>query len=615
MSNLLRVTDYILAAVARLGVKHVFLVPGGGAMHLNDALARSSDLEFVANHHEQASSIAAEAYARINETLGVAMVTTGPGGTNAVTGVAGAWIESVPMMVVSGQVKRADLMKDSGVRQKGPQEVDIVSIVKPITKYAVTVLEPKTIRYHVEKAIHLATTGRRGPVWLDVPLDVQASVVDIDELEGYAPELVSTSSDLKAKVSAVIELINKAQRPLIVAGHGVRLSGAARQFRQLYEELNIPVATTWNALDLISSDHTLSIGRPGTVAQRPPNFAVQNSDLLICIGARLDNVVTAFNPAKFGREAKKVIVDVDLHELEKFDMPIELAICADAREFIEAMLERRSEFVQVDRQSWHERLALWKRRYPVGEGVPIPTSGAISHYDLVRVLSKHLPEDSLIVTGSSGLAIEIFYSGFQNKPGQRVFLTSGLGAMGYGLPAIIGAGMAYGKEFFGIESDGSFQFNIQELMTIRALNLPVRMIILNNQGYASIRNTQRNYFEGRYIGTGSESNLLLPDIAEIARVVGIPAISIADASTLDEQIAYTIQQKGPFLCDVKLVKDEALWPKCSAIPQPDGSMLSMPLEDLSPLLSRDELRENMLIKLAPESEKVIVETPPVPTKK
>jgi acetolactate synthase-1/2/3 large subunit len=597
-----RVADYVFAAIAAEGVATVFMVPGGGAMYLADALGLAKGVEFVPNHHEQASAIAAEAYARINGHLGVALVTTGPGATNAITAVAGAWIESVPMLVVSGQVKRADLKGDSGVRQRGPQEVDVVSLVRPITKYAVTVMEAADIRFHLEQAIYLATTGRRGPVWLDIPLDIQASLVDPSTLQPFAPE-VKPKPDLTDAISQAVDLINRAERPLILAGHGVRLAGAAEAFRALYERVMIPVVTTWNAMDLIPANHQLSVGKPGTVALRPANFAVQNADLLLTIGARLDNVVTAFNPAQFGRMAKKIVVDVDAAELNKFTHPIDVKVEADAADFISALLSACNRVERRDRHPWLERCAAWKRRYPVNDGAAFAESGAISHYHLVQVLSEEISEDTLIVTGSSGLGIEAFYTVFQNKPGQRVFLTSGLGSMGYGLPAMIGAGIANGRvPFVGVEGDGSLQMNLQELATIRAQNLPVRIFIINNGGYASIRNTQRNYFEGRYVGTGSEAGLFLPDIVAVAQAMDIAARRVTDAADLREAVKQTLAQRGPIILDVCVQKSETLWPKAAALPQPDGSMLSMPLEDMSPLLPREELRGQMLVPLAPESE-------------
>ncbi|OBI13361.1 acetolactate synthase [Mycobacterium sp. E2497] len=604
MSTTVRLADYLFARVREEGVDAVFLVPGGGAMYLVDALGQNSELRYVPTHHEQAAAIAAEAYSRINGHLGCALVTTGPGATNAITGVTGAWIESVPLLIISGQVKRADLMGESGVRQQGPQEVDIVSIVKPITKYAMTVLDPSEIRYHFEKAVHLATTGRRGPVWLDIPLDVQAAQIDASTLQGFTRETNETRN-LAADAAEVIDLINAAERPIILAGHGIRLAEAAGDFRNLYEALGVPVATTWNAADLIPSNHHLCVGKPGTVALRPPNFAIQNSDLILAIGARLDNVVTAYNPAKFGRHASKIIVDVDPAELNKFsaDMKIARAICADAQDFISAMLAQRSQFAMKDRSSWLDRCNGWKARYPINDGMPFPKSGIISHYHLTKVLADEIGENTLIVTGSSGLAVEIFHTGFANKPGQRIFLTSGLGAMGYGLPAMVGAALASGaKSLVGIEGDGSLMMNIQELQTIRVLDLPLKLFLFDNGGYASIRNTQRNYFEGRYVGTGPEARLGLPDFVQLAKANGIDSMRIDDAADLESGVRKALSQRGPVIVDVRVQTDEALWPKSAALPQPDGTIRSMPLEDMSPLLPRAEFRANMIVPLDPASE-------------
>ncbi|MBF0294216.1 MAG: thiamine pyrophosphate-binding protein [Magnetococcales bacterium] len=611
MTTPVRVADYIFSFVARLGVEVVFMVPGGGAMYLVDALGQNPDLKAVANLHEQASAIAAEAYGRVKGCIGVALVTTGPGATNAITGVAGAWIESIPLLVISGQVKRADLMGSSGVRQMGPQEVDIVSMVRPIVKYAVTVMDPRMIRFHLEKAVDLATSGRHGPVWLDVPLDVQASLIDPETLPGLEEPTAAiglTGNALEEAARTTLQLLANAQRPLLLAGHGVRLAEGAELFRQLYERLRIPVAATWNAMDLIPHDHPLCVGRPGVVALRGGNFAVQNCDLLISIGARLDNVVTAFNPTGFARAAQRVVVDIDANELAKHPMELAQSIQADAREYIAALLrltEGQEVLPGAGRAAWLDRCADWKRRYPIADGKPFPDSGAISHYHLVKILSEEIPEGSLIVTGSSGLGVEVFYTGFNNRPGQRIFLTSGLGAMGYGIPALLGGGAAWqGTMIVGIESDGSLQMNIQELQTLVAMNLPVHLFIINNSGYASIRNTQRNYFQGRYVGVGPGSGLHLADPAQVAQAMGIPSMVIADAAELRSGIREALSRPGPVLCDVRVVHDEALWPKTAAIPQPDGSLISMPLEDMSPLLSRDELRANMLIPLAPASEKV-----------
>lgn len=605
MNEPYRVADFIADFVADLGVKHIFLLPGGGAMHLVDAAGKCDRIKVVACLHEQAAAISAEAYARINENLGVAMVTTGPGATNAVTAVAGAWIESVPLMVISGQVKRADMLRGAPLRQKGVQEVDIVSMVKGITKYAVTVENPEDIRMVMEQAAHLARSGRAGPVWIDVPLDVQGAPIDPANLAGWLEGDNSQKQQITSQsMETLCQLLSHAQRPLILAGHGVRLAGGAAIFRRIVESLNIPVVTTWNALDLLPYDHELLVGRPGVVALRAPNFAVQNCDLLISIGSRLDNIITAYNPRGFARVAKKVVVDVDQNELDKLDMDIDVAVCAGAKDFLEQMGLATKGLVCPDLTAWHARCADWKNRYPV-EGLPFPKQGAISHYAFVETLSEAAPENTIIATGSSGLAVEAFYTAFRNKSGQRVFLTSGLGSMGYGLPAAIGACFANAcRPMVAVESDGSLQLNIQEFATVRAFNLPISIVVMNNGGYASIRNTQKNYFKGRYVGTGPEAGLWLPNLEDIAKTYEIPYCQINDMSQLGETLKRVLTQPGPHLIDVRLVSNETLAPKVAALPQADGSMLSMPLEDMSPLLSREELRANMLIPLLPASEAV-----------
>lgn len=599
-----RVADYIADFIAGLGVKHVFLLPGGGAMHLNDAVGKHPDLDVVACHHEQAAAIAAEGYCRINENIGVAMVTTGPGATNAITAVAGAWIESVPLLIISGQVKRADLLRGAPLRQKGVQEVDIVSVVEPITKYAITVQQPEDIRRELERAVFLAQDGRAGPVWIDVPLDVQGAPVTIESLAGF-DEPASTVAALDPAVLAQVRaLLEAAERPLILAGHGVRLSGAAAAFRELIESTGVPVVSTWNAMDLLPYDHPLYVGRPGVVALRAPNFAVQNADLLITIGCRLDNIITAYSPRDFARNARKVVVDVDLHEIAKLDMSIDVAITSDAGRFIQA-LAGSLQGTSFDRPQWLARCQDWKARYGVNDGKPFPATGPISHFQFADALSEAVPENTLVSTGSSGLAVEVFYTVFRNREGQRVFLTSGLGAMGYGLPAAIGACFANGcKPMVAVESDGSLQLNIQELATLRGFNLPICLVVMNNGGYASIRNTQRNYFDGRYVGTGPEAGLWMPDLQELAQAYHLPFKRISDVSELERGLAQALQEPRPMIVEVLLMNDEALSPKVAAIPQADGSMTSMPLEDMTPLLSLATLEEEMAGNLAQVSRRV-----------
>jgi acetolactate synthase-1/2/3 large subunit len=482
------------------------------------------------------------------------------------------------------------------------QEVDIVKIVKSITKYAVTVERPEDIRMVMEHAAHIARSGRAGPVWIDVPLDVQGAPINPEDLAHSQNDTDETvTPDYTAQLAQLQRLLREAKRPLLLAGHGVRLAGGAQLFKTLAERLDIPVVTTWNALDLLPYDHPLLVGRPGVVALRAPNFAVQNCDLLISIGSRLDNIITAYNPRGFAREARKVVVDVDTNEIAKLDMDIALPVTADAADFLQAWLDTKTEEFP-GWSEWKARCADWKRRYPVNDGAAFPSSGVISHYQLMDALSDALPENTVISTGSSGLAVEAFYTIFRNKPGQRVFLTSGLGAMGYGLPAAIGACFAGKRQpMVAIESDGSLQLNIQELSTLRAFNLPICLIVMNNNGYASIRNTQRNYFDSRFVGTGPEAGLLLPDLEKVAATYDLPFMRITDVAELPVKLAQALSQARPMLVDVRLVTDEALAPKVSALPQPDGSMQSMPLEDMTPLLPLATLQAEMLVALTPQS--------------
>ncbi|MFT3757632.1 thiamine pyrophosphate-binding protein [Thauera sp.] len=601
MTQPIRVADYLMAALAEHGAEHVFLLPGGGAMHLNDALACEKRLLPVPCHHEQACGIAAEAWGRVRGTFGVCMVTTGPGATNVITPVTGTWIESVPMLVISGQVKRADRLGDRPLRQGGVQEVDIVPMVRSVTKYAVTVDDPQQIRYHLERALYEMRSGRAGPVWLDIPLDVQATRIDPIQLPGFTPPAARTT-ELGTAAQDVLALIARAERPLLLAGHGVRLAGAAAAFAALAERLQIPAVTTWNALDLLPWEHPLNAGRPGVVALRGANFAVQNCDLLISIGSRLDNVLTAYNPRGFARHARKVVVDVDAAEIAKLDMDIDIRVAADAADFIAALASATLPAQRTDTSAWRARCRDWKTRYPVNDGQPFPASGPISHYHFTSALSDAIPADTLVSTGSSGLAVEVFYTVFRNKPGQRVFLTSGLGSMGYGLPAAIGACLAHGgRPMVAVESDGSLQLNLQEFATLAAQRLPVTLVVMNNGGYASIRNTQRNYFEGRYLGTGPEAGLLLPDLEKIALTYGLPFARIDDAGGL-ASLGTLIGGTGPRIVEVMLTPDETLFPKVAAMPQADGTMVSMPLEDMSPLLPLEQLEAEMLVPLLPVSQ-------------
>jgi acetolactate synthase-1/2/3 large subunit len=597
----IRVADWIMQKLASEKVQHVFLLPGGGAMHLNDALACEPRLTPVPCHHEQACGIAAEAYGRTNPAgFGVAMVTTGPGATNILTPVAGAWIESLPLLVISGQVKRPDALNGRPLRQSGVQEVDIVAMVRPVTKFALTVQRPEDIRKNLEEALWQMRSGRPGPVWLDIPLDVQAAPVSPESLAGFEPEPIHRiPMAMDQQIENINALLMGSKRPLILVGHGVRIAGAADLLKQVAEKLGIPCVFTWNAADMMHWDHPLYVGRPGVVAARAPNFAIQNCDCLIVIGCRMDNIITAYNPKGFARYAKKIVVDIDANELSRHEMPIEVSVHADAKSFLESWMARPA--VVGPWEPWRQICQDWKSRYLPLEGKVFKPTGPISHFHFAEALSQAIPEDYLVITGSSGLAVEVFYTAFRNKKGQRMFLTSGLGSMGYGVPAAIGACEgARRKPTVCVESDGSLMLNLQELVTLKQMGLPMTLIIMNNNGYASIRNTQKNYFEGRYVGSSPQSGLLIPDFMALAEALGIECVRV----TKVEGINPTLFSDRLRVVEIILEENEVLAPKVSALPQADGSIISMPLEDMSPLLPRDVLRAEMLVPLDPASEKI-----------
>jgi acetolactate synthase-1/2/3 large subunit len=603
---MLKLSDYVLNFVADQGVKHVFLVTGGGAMHLNDSLARCRAITPVCNSHEQASAIAAEGYAKATSNLGVAMVTTGPGGTNAVTGVAGAWLDSTPMLFLSGQVKRPDRMFDSaglklGMRQLGVQEVDIVSIVGPITKYAVTVTDPAEIRYHLEKAVYLARSGRPGPVWVDIPLDVQAYPIgDPASLRGFDPIELAPHADealLAEQVKAVIEALNRSERPLLFAGNGIRLARGEQEFHQLRKLLEIPIAATWCAADLVPSGDRLNVGRPGAVAARGANFALQNSDFLLAIGVRLDFAITGYAPENLAREAHKVMVDIDAAELRKLQPYIQEPICSDAKAFLGEFLKQSGAVEPRPRLPWKDRCADWKTRYPVVTEEHRTSPGPISVYHLAEVIAEEVEPTDVLVSGSSGSAIEIFLLACPVRSGQRIYHTAGLGAMGFGIPTSIGACLAaQGRRTICVDGDGGFQFNIQELETVARLQLPIKFFVLNNNGYASIRASQKNYFGKAEIGCDGETGLTIPDISRVAGAYGVKTTVLESQQDLRSAVRAILATPGPMVCDVRVIPDEVRAPRLSSAQRPDGTFVSKPLEDLWPFLERREFLSNMIVK-------------------
>ena len=606
---MLKLSDYVLQFVADLGIKHCFLVTGGGAMHLNQSLATETRMTPVCNSHEQASAICAEAYAKATNELGFCMVTTGPGGTNAVTGVTGAWLDSTPVLFVSGQVKRPDRMFDAitgkplGMRQLGVQEVDIVSIVRPITKYAETVLEPNDIRYHLEKAVYLATNGRPGPVWIDIPLDVQASPIDETQLRSFDPtqfshaDGVHNPSDVPAEVAKVIERLNSAERPLLFAGNGIRLARAEKEFEELRQLLGVPTVATWCAADLVPSDDPTYVGRPGSVAARGANFALQNCDLLLAIGVRLDFAITGYAPQNLAREAHKIAVDIDAAELGKLHPYLQQPVCADAKVFLTELLKHKDQIRPRSIDAWLARCADWKTRYPVVTDEHRKPEGRVSIFNLAEILgTESKPEDQLVV-GSSGSGIEIYLLACPTLHSRRLYHTAGLGSMGYAVPMALAVSVANpGKEVIAVDGDGGFMFNIQELETIHRLNLPIKFFVLNNNGYSSIRASQTAYFKKPTIGTDSTTGLTVPNLSDVGQAFKLSTYVIKDQSDLRAEVRKVLDMPGPVLCDVNVLPDEVRAPRLQSYQKPDGSFVSKPLEDLFPFLPREEFLANMIVK-------------------
>ena len=599
-----KVSDYIASFLADRGVRHVFMLTGGGAMHLNDSFGSESRIRVICNHHEQACAMAAEAYARISGGLGVINVTTGPGGINAMNGVFGAWVDSIPMLVVSGQVKRELCISTHGLpglRQIGDQEADVVSMVRGITKYAVMVTDTRSIRYHLERALHLASAGRPGPCWIDVPIDVQAGQIDPETLPAYDPaedRVLDASVQLPELCAEVLQRIATANRPVILAGEGIRGSGGLEVFDRVIRRLGVPVATGWQAIDLLASGDPLYCGRPGDLGNRAGNFTVQNADLLVVIGCRLSIRHTSHSWQAFARHAYKIQVDLDPSEFRKPTVRIDLPIHCDVRAFLEE-LARQIEQHKVDAEQHLDWLCWCKERvarYPVV--LPrhrVVKDDRINPYHFVETLFHHLTPNDVVACGN-GAANVVGFQAAVIQRGQRVFCNTGDASMGYDLPAAIGAAIARdGQRVICLAGDGSIQLNIQELQTLVHHGLPVKIIVLNNGGYLSIRMSQSSYFQ-RFVGEGPGSGVSFPDMVKVAEAYGLRACRI-EGEDFEQKLINALNGPGPVLCDVMLDPDQLFEPKLSSRQLPDGRMVSAPLEDMFPFLSREELQQNLLIPL------------------
>lgn len=613
----IKVSDYVSQFLVDNGITHAFTVTGGGAMHLNDSLGHQKGLTCVYNHHEQACAIAAESYARIHNKIAALCVTTGPGGTNAMTGVVGGYLDSIPMLVISGQVRYDTTARSTGlnIRAMGDQEFDITKSAAAMTKYAQMVTDPKQIRYCMEKALYIATTGRPGPCWIDIPVNFQGFYVDIDELEGFDPaeyeaQLAPHVTD--EQVDAIIDKIKNAERPVLYAGNGIRISGGYESFKKVVELLNIPVATGWDSIDEIYDEHPLYVGRGGIMGDRAGNFAVQNSDLVFAIGNRLSIRQVGYNWKTWAREAYVIMNDVCEDEMKKPTLHVDMPVWADAKELLEKMaarLEKTGEKVFTG-NDWIERCQQWKKNYPVVLPKHYEDKNHANVYAFIKELSSRLSEGQVTVVGN-GSACVVGSHAYVIKKDQRFIINSAIASMGYDLPAAIGAAVAehgdkalYGrsltddsvKDIILVTGDGSIQMNIQELQTIIHHKMPIKIFLINNQGYHSIRQTQTNLFNKNFVGIGPQSgDLSFPDMSKLAPAYGYPYLSCDGNDKLDETIDKALGMKGPVICEIFVSTEQNFEPKSSTKRLEDGTLVSPPLEDLAPFLDRDEFRKNMII--------------------
>lgn len=638
----MKVSNYISQKLLESGITQVFTVTGGGAMHLNDALGHQEGLKCLYNHHEQACAIAAEAYTRIHNELAAVCVTTGPGGTNAITGVLGGWLDSIPMLILSGQVRFDTTARWSGVdiRAMGDQEFDIVKAVDCMTKYSEMVIDPMRIRYCLEKAIYLACSGRPGPAWLDIPLNVQGAYIETEELAGFSPEdyerggdgwLTKSSARIKEDEAGqgekrqvlpgpvkretakeILEKIKNASRPVINAGNGIRIGQAHEAFLRVAKKLGVPVVTGWNSQDCIWDTHPLYTGRGGGMGDRAGNFAIQNSDLVLSLGSRLSIRQVGYNYKTWAREAFVIVNDIDQEELKKPSVHSDMRVHADVKELLRALEEVLDLEYKATEESplfkggkgiqdmtWNETCRMWKEKYPVvlPKHLKQDEHELTNVYALIKELGEKLKEDQITVVGN-GSACVVGGHACIIKKGQRFITNSAVASMGYDLPAAIGACMADSSEdIILITGDGSIQMNIQELQTIIHHKMPIKIFLINNGGYHSIRQTQKNFFGEPLVGVGDDSrDLSFPEMEKLSAAYGYPYVSIHHNSELGERLSKVLSMDGPVICEIFVSRDQNFEPKSSAKRLPDGTMVSPPLEDLSPFLSEEEMEENMIIK-------------------
>lgn len=598
---MVKLSDFVINFLEKKGIKTMFFIAGGGCMHLTDSLGQSN-INQVNLLHEQSVAIAAESYAFSGDTVGAALVTTGPGGTNTVTGVLSAFVDSIPCIFLSGQVKTSDLKDRFGVRSHGSQEADIVEIVRSITKYAVLIKDKEEIRYHLEKCWYEATHGRKGPVWIDIPLDIQGAMIDENSLKGFEPA-EEEKADFAEEAALMLNMIENAEKPVMIIGNGVRAN--AEKLIALAEKMSIPVIPSWKAADIMPTSHPMYAGKCGTLGERAGNFTMQTADLLISVGCKLDFSVTGFDRSCWCRRGKKVVVDIDKAEIDKLGTDIQLAVVGDGNVFIdnlEKQIEQNSNkesfFAnQAEKnRKWLDKIKNWKKKYPIekpANALGKFENGKISTYDLIEILSEEMPENSVVVPASAGTVAEICYQALKIKKGQKIRSNHGLGSMGYELPSAVGAYFATGKDVIVVAGDGGMQLNIQELAIIAGRNLPIKIFVVDNQGYSSIRNMQRNHFQGRYVGSSEETGLNLPNMERLGSAYGLKTFGVKEPDKLRETVKLTLETEGAVLCNVCVDEYCIVSPRSTSKVMPDGSIVSAPLEDLFPFLPAEVLKNEL----------------------
>jgi len=599
--ELIKLSDYIVDTIARrTGVRHVFMVTGGMAMHLIESFGRHPNMTVVPTHHEQAAGVAASSYGRVRGTPGVVLVTAGPGALNAVNPCAGAFMESVPLVIVSGQVSRANSRQGHHVRQRGIQEAEIVDVVRSLTKYAAKIDDPERVRMHVERGLRLAVTGRPGPVWFDVPVDVQAAMIDPDSLpgdeEGKVAEPLSDSGDVFARMT---DALRTASRPLLVLGHGIRLAGAARFAERLVDRLGIPFQTTWNGMDLVGNSHQLFFGRANVFGPRYANLIIQNADLVLAIGARFGIQHTGYNVGAFCRGARLIMVDIDETEMGKPGLSVSDKIVMDAGKFMEGMLSAERSVVPSRVADWISYCERVKKKFPIAPKIEdLNSAQFVEPKYFVDRLSEAMPDNAVFPFGSSGMGHTETGGIFRCKNGQRVYTFKGLAAMGYGLPCAVGAAIAAGdRPVFTLIGEGGLHLNVHELQTIRQFALRVKIIVLNNGGYHSIHMTQKAYFDGHFVGSGPESSVSFPSIKGLTALYGLNYYKIVSNHEIDRTLGDFVGDSKAAILEVVVDPMKPLEPKIASSRLTDGSMVSRPLEDMTPLLDRNELRDLMFIPI------------------